>query len=244
MDRSQREALRKSDPRRLLYRNRKDGSSVASCGHDLNLRTEDDVRYLHRPPRAQWKAECWTCKGPQRMARSNARLRHRYESDPLLRERSQARVRRYREQPGVREHERTRERLRRQRAEVRARHVERLATDPQYRLARGLRRQLSDALKRRGARKFGRTFELVGCSPAELRAYLEARFLPGMTWENRRAWHIDHILPLASFDLTRPKEQRRAFHFTNLQPLWGRDNLRKSDLLPDGTRGRERKRRR
>jgi len=68
---------------------------------------------------------------------------------------------------------------------------------------------------------------LLGCSIAECRKYIENKFLPGMTWENYGDWHIDHIQPCASFDLTLPEEQKKCFHYTNLQPLWEFDNLSK-----------------
>lgn len=62
-------------------------------------------------------------------------------------------------------------------------------------------------------------------------AHLEAQFAPGMTWENRGEWHVDHIRPLASFDLTDPEQLRTASHYTNLQPLWASDNLAKGARL-------------
>jgi hypothetical protein len=53
-----------------------------------------------------------------------------------------------------------------------------------------------------------------------------------MTWQNYgSAWHIDHILPLSSYDLADPNQQREAFHYTNLQPLWAHDNMAKSDTV-------------
>jgi hypothetical protein len=63
--------------------------------------------------------------------------------------------------------------------------------------------------------------ELLGCTIDFLKEYLEARFLPTMTWENYGTlWHIDHIIPCASFDLRDLEQQKACFHYTNLQPLF------------------------
>ena len=68
---------------------------------------------------------------------------------------------------------------------------------------------------------------MLGCTLAEARAHIEAQFRPGMSWENHGEWEIDHIRPVASFDLTDPDQARAAAHFTNLQPLWSVENRRK-----------------
>jgi len=67
---------------------------------------------------------------------------------------------------------------------------------------------------------------------SELASYLESKFLPGMSWENRNLWHLDHIRPLKTFDLSEPAQLAAACHFTNLQPLWAADNLRKGHRWP------------
>ena len=79
------------------------------------------------------------------------------------------------------------------------------------------------------AKKSDNTRALIGCSSGALRQHLESLFKPGMTWENYgfRGWHVDHVRPCASFDLTDPEQQRACFNFKNLQPLWARDNLTK-----------------
>ena len=99
--------------------------------------------------------------------------------------------------------------------------------NPQGDLISRVRSRTRNAIVRRRAYKTNTTSAFLGCTPAELKAHLESLFLPGMTWENRARWHIDHIRPCASFDLTDPEQQRCCFHFTNLQPLWARDNLTK-----------------
>ena len=95
------------------------------------------------------------------------------------------------------------------------------------RLAHNLRSRLSKALKRPGKQE--KTKDLLGCSLGDLKLQLEAKFLPGMTWENYGDWHIDHIVPLSSFDLMDLVQLRKACNYKNLQPLWAADNLRKSN---------------
>jgi hypothetical protein len=79
----------------------------------------------------------------------------------------------------------------------------------------------------KGRFKSKRTIELLGCSIEEVWNHLESKFKSGMTKENHGLWHIDHIKPCASFDLTDPEQQAICFHYTNLQPLWAVDNRRK-----------------
>ena len=68
---------------------------------------------------------------------------------------------------------------------------------------------------------------LTSCSISYLMGYLEAKFTDGMTWENHGKWHIDHIKPCCKFNLLDKNEQIKCFHYTNLQPLWAKDNLSK-----------------
>ncbi len=97
----------------------------------------------------------------------------------------------------------------------------------QFAIGERLRGRVNSALRAAGARKSASTAKLVGCSIPEFKIHIERQFLKGMTWENRKKWHLDHIVELARFDLRDPEQQRRAFHFTNQRPLWGPDNLSK-----------------
>jgi hypothetical protein len=105
----------------------------------------------------------------------------------------------------------------------------RRGADPSFKLRMNLRHRIWSALQANEASKSNSTMELAGCTVAQLRQHLEARFTDGMSWENygKHGWHIDHIRPCASFDLTDPEQQRQCFHYTNLQPLWAADNIRK-----------------
>jgi hypothetical protein len=98
-------------------------------------------------------------------------------------------------------------------------------TDPVYVLVRRERVRIHEVLK--GIRKAAKTETLLGCSYDFFRGYIEGKFSPDMGWHNMGEWHIDHIRPLASFDLTDPEQQKMAFHYTNQQPLWAIDNLKK-----------------
>ncbi len=98
-----------------------------------------------------------------------------------------------------------------------------------FRLRGSLGNRISSALK--GRCKSAHTMSLIGCSIDFLMKYLEEQFIEGMSWDTYgfRGWHVDHVKPCALFNLEDPEEQRKCFHYTNLQPLWWYDNIRKSD---------------
>jgi len=104
--------------------------------------------------------------------------------------------------------------------------MNRLNTKPEARITENLRRRMRAVLE--GINKSDSTLALIGCTPEELKNHLESQFKDGMSWENYGEWHIDHIVPCISYDLTNKKDQRKCFNFTNLQPLWAEDNLRKA----------------
>lgn len=98
-------------------------------------------------------------------------------------------------------------------------------TNPLFVLACRERLRIWEALK--GKRKKERSVGLIGCSYEHLKIHIESLFVDGMGWHNMGEWHIDHIRPLASFDLSDTEQQKLAFHYTNQQPLWAADNLKK-----------------
>jgi len=101
-----------------------------------------------------------------------------------------------------------------------------LQIDINFRIKHYLRSRLRKALK--GINKSKSTRKLIGCSIEQLKNHLESQFKPGMSFSNYGKWHIDHIKPCFSFDLSKAEEQAKCFHYTNLQPLWAEENLRKN----------------
>jgi len=112
-----------------------------------------------------------------------------------------------------------------------ARNRRRRKSDLQFRLASNLRQRLRAALK--GNARRGSAVRDLGCPIGGLKQHLEVLWQPGMCWDNygnkKSQWSIDHICPLTFFDLTDREQLLKACHYSNLQPLWQEDNLRKSD---------------
>ena len=110
---------------------------------------------------------------------------------------------------------------------------QKMNTSVHYVMSQRLRGRLRAAFKRTiggvKANKRNKSFELIGCTGKEFLAYFKAKFTKGMTWEKFLAGeiHIDHIIPCVAFDLAKESEQRKCFHYSNLQPLWAKDNLSK-----------------
>lgn len=107
----------------------------------------------------------------------------------------------------------------------------RLNRDAHFRIKHHLRGRIHSSIReaKLGTRKASTTIKLLSCSWSELMRYLESKFLPGMNWENYgiRGWHMDHIRPCASFNLHDPEQQKQCFHYSNLQPMWAKDNISK-----------------
>lgn len=108
---------------------------------------------------------------------------------------------------------------------------EKRATNLQHKLSADLRTRIRLAIK--GNQKVGSAVRDLGCTVVELIAYLEAQFKPGMSWENWsiKGWHIDHIKPLSSFDLSDRDQFLIACNYKNLQPLWAHENYKKGNKI-------------
>jgi hypothetical protein len=106
---------------------------------------------------------------------------------------------------------------------------ERKLIDPIYKLNLIIRSRINKFFKLNKINKKNNTFDIVGCSPIFLKEHIENKFTEGMSWDNRGlfGWHIDHIIPLSSAKTE--EEIYKLCHYTNLQPLWAEDNLKKSN---------------
>lgn len=114
---------------------------------------------------------------------------------------------------------------------------ERFKDDILFRLSCVIRCRTNGILKSKNLKRYKKINQYLGCTEEELKLYLESKFYPNhetgeqMTWENQGfyGWHIDHIIPLSS--ATTIEEIYKLSHYTNLQPLWMKENLQKSDKL-------------
>jgi hypothetical protein len=105
--------------------------------------------------------------------------------------------------------------------------------NPIFRMSKALRQRIRGAIIK--GHKSQKTLDLLGCSLSEFVSHLESQFTEGMSWSNygnpngnhSNCWHIDHIKPCSLFDLTQEEEQRLCFHYSNMQPLWGIENIKK-----------------
>lgn len=114
-------------------------------------------------------------------------------------------------------------------------HKNRCEKDPIYKLTCHIRKKTNSILRNKGFSKLHHLNEYIGCTIEELKIHLESRFYPNsetgelMTWSNHSiyGWHIDHIKPLSL--ATTVEELYKLCHYTNLQPLWAKENLSKGD---------------
>lgn len=104
--------------------------------------------------------------------------------------------------------------------------------DIQYALKDALRLRVYLAIKQ--GKKAGSAVRDLGCPIPELKEHIEKQWQKGMSWDNwtTDGWHIDHIKPLSKFDLTNQEQFLEANNYTNLQPMWAIDNIKKSNKQP------------
>jgi hypothetical protein len=106
-------------------------------------------------------------------------------------------------------------------------------TDPLYKLISNFRTAIYQVLKENNVDKNGHYFEVLKYTPEELIIHLEKQFTDGMTWDNYGQWHVDHVIPISVHDIHEigDDEFMRCWSLSNLQPMWGDENIRKSNKI-------------
>lgn len=237
---------RAANPEKYREWDKRNAVKNRGAGSDYEKR-----RYARRDKdKATEKIRLWRENNPEKVKAAeelrNKRIKERRKSDPEFREYLNKKSREWQRAKRAFDEEfrekrlahtkawalRNKEYLRRYYTERSAR---RRREDIRYRIMNSIRARTRAALK--GKHKGASVSTLLGANIDQVKDYIEGLFLPGMTWENwgrgwdgAREWHLDHIKPLAFFDLTDPLQLAEACHYTNLQPLWAEDNLAKGAI--------------
>ena len=202
----------------------KDGRR-ADCG-ECNKQSVK-VRNAKNPEKSRERTKKWCLENPEKvklyrkenLPRLRKMAKERYAKDAEYRKKRIEDSRSYRSDPNNRRALQKTMKMAR----------ERNRQNPQWRIKMNLRRRMNTVLKK--WTKASSTTKLVGCSWEELRSHIESKFVDGMSWDNygRFGWHLDHIEPCSKFDFSKIEDQKKCFHYTNLQPLWWKDNIAKAD---------------
>jgi len=109
----------------------------------------------------------------------------------------------------------------------------RKSNDPLYKLIGNFRTAIYIVLKENNIKKYGHYFDILGYKPKDLIEHLEKKFTDEMTWDNYGEWHVDHKLPITSFNFKdiNDEEFKKCWSLDNLQPMWGSENISKSNKL-------------
>lgn len=110
-------------------------------------------------------------------------------------------------------------------------YYKRFESDPLFRFKIKTRNVVRTSFNKFSYTKKSRTFEILNCSFEDFKIYIESQFTSGMSWKNQGDWHYDHKVPLALAETQ--EEVIKLCHYSNFQPLWKEENLKKgSKLLP------------
>ena len=106
-------------------------------------------------------------------------------------------------------------------------------TDPTYKLISYFRTAIYQVLKESNVEKNKYYFDILQYTPEQLITHLELQFKDDMSWDNYGKWHVDHIKPISSFNIVEmgDEEFMKCWSLGNLQPMWGEENIRKSNKI-------------
>lgn len=204
--------------------------SFCGCVHPL---TSEHWSRLDTYPRCKLRARDYVKKNLDKLAKNSLAYYHAHKENYAEHRRAYGREYYQRTKECNREQrlEKSRARYKKHSAKYIRQKVEKYQSDIGTKLANHLRSRLRHALKNNS--KKSSMLSLLGCSILEFRAHLERQFAVGMSWENygRGGWSIDHIRPLAGVDLSCPMQLAAISHYSNLQPMWECDNIKKGAKL-------------
>ena len=183
------------------------------CSKEKEL-TEFGMMYDNRYNIKRYRSSCKKCINKK--SREEKSWEKRKEKIKLYQERNKEKIKRYNKLYKQNNKEKRKVYI-----------AKRRKTDPMYVMKKRLRDRITQAFTFSSWKKNGTTTLLLGSDYKTVFTHLEKQFTAGMTWENRALWHIDHIIPLASAKTE--EELIKLCHYTNLQPLWAEDNLKKGD---------------
>ena len=115
--------------------------------------------------------------------------------------------------------------------EHRKAYIKKYNLNPKNKIKNSLRSRINELLNKKYNNP--KTIDLIGCDYDFFIKYIENKFIKNMSWDNYGyyGWHLDHIIPLSSANTE--EEIYKLYHYTNLQPLWAEDNLKKSNKILD-----------
>lgn len=190
-------------------------NAARRASRDADTREKDRQRYAAKGDRIRETARLRHLANPDKRRK---RDRDQYRDRPEIAQKKKDNAAKWASENVERNRRNSRDFFRRKRA-----------TDPQYRLRSAVSAYVYWCLK--GGRNGRRTFDLLGYTADDLRHHLERQFVRGMSWDNYGDWHVDHIVPVASFKFASPEDAdfKACWAITNLRPLWAGDNIAKSD---------------
>ena len=207
--------------------------TCSKCGEEKPLTEEYFTK--RKDTNFGWRRECKKCRNkrdtikrnkPENKKKHLKRSRDYYWNN---KEKSLKATKRWSEKNKERISKKSAENYQKNKKQINQRRKERLKENPFLKVCLSYRSRLNAYFK--GENKSKSTKELVGCSWEELKIYIENQFIDGMSWDNHGqfGWHLDHIIPLSS--AKNEEELIKLSHYTNLQPLWWDENLKKSNKV-------------
>lgn len=105
----------------------------------------------------------------------------------------------------------------------------RRSIDPLFKLTGNIRTLIGNSIRDNNYTKKTKSYKILRCSFKYFKIYLERQFTINMNWDNQGQWHLDHIIPIS---LAKTEEDiLRLNHYTNFQPLWASENIRKGNKI-------------